>query len=102
MIIGTAKAEECEVHDSEAGYHRFTSEDGSAYGSFEVFFHSGGHMVEPDEDDDTPLDEWRDAEAAGWYWCAGFPGCLPDGEPEGPFTSSHDARADADENWELG
>lgn len=33
--------------------------------------------------------------SAGWYWHACFPGCLPDGEPTGPFTSEADAIADA-------
>lgn len=33
--------------------------------------------------------------AAGWYWHACFPGCLPDGEPSGPFASEAEALADA-------
>lgn len=98
-VIGTVRVEEAKVFDSEAGYHQFTSEDGERYGSFEVFWHDGGHMVEADEDDDMPLDDWRDAEAAGWYWHACQPGCLPDGEASGPFASSRQAREDADENW---
>lgn len=32
---------------------------------------------------------------AGWYWQACFPGCLPDGEPCGPFDTEADAVADA-------
>lgn len=32
---------------------------------------------------------------AGWYWWACFPGCLPDGDPSGPFDSEADAIADA-------
>tara|TARA_R110000824_G_scaffold395209_1_gene595691 strand:+ start:305 stop:571 length:267 start_codon:yes stop_codon:yes gene_type:complete len=31
----------------------------------------------------------------GWYWQAGFPGCLPDGEPSGPFATEAEAIADA-------
>lgn len=32
---------------------------------------------------------------SGWYWQACFPGCLPDGEPQGPFASFAEAKADA-------
>lgn len=32
---------------------------------------------------------------AGWYWWACFPGCLPDGEPSGPFDTEEEALADA-------
>jgi hypothetical protein len=31
----------------------------------------------------------------GWYWWACFPGCLPDGEPIGPFPTKAEALADA-------
>ena len=31
----------------------------------------------------------------GWYWWACFPGCLPDGPPIGPFATSQEALADA-------
>ncbi len=31
----------------------------------------------------------------GWYWWACFPGCLPDGEPSGPFDTEEEAIADA-------
>ena len=30
----------------------------------------------------------------GWYWQSCFPGCLPDGEPFGPFSSEEEARND--------
>ena len=32
---------------------------------------------------------------SGWYWQACFPGCLPDGDPIGPFDSEEEAIADA-------
>jgi hypothetical protein len=32
---------------------------------------------------------------AGWYWWACFPGCLPDGEPSGPFDTMQEAIDDA-------
>jgi hypothetical protein len=48
------------------------------------------------------LDEYVDASGgcldplpSGWYWQACFPGCLPDGEPHGPFNSEAVALADA-------
>jgi hypothetical protein len=84
MIIGTRRAEEARVFDNEAGYHQFTNEEGESFGSFEVFWW---------EDDEPPR--------PGWYWAAGFPGCLYDGEPSGPFGSSAQARLDADPNWEA-
>jgi hypothetical protein len=33
----------------------------------------------------------------GWYWQACFPGCLPDGDPIGPFDTEAEALADARE-----
>lgn len=40
--------------------------------------------------------DWRNY--PGWYWWPCFPGCLPDGEPIGPFDSQADAIASAQEN----
>lgn len=31
----------------------------------------------------------------GYYWQSCFPGCLPDGEPNGPFPTEAEALADA-------
>jgi len=31
----------------------------------------------------------------GWYWWACSPGCLPDGEPSGPFATEAEALEDA-------
>ncbi len=33
--------------------------------------------------------------AAGFYWWPCFPGCLPDGDPAGPFATSALALVDA-------
>ena len=33
----------------------------------------------------------------GWYYWFCFPGCLPDGDPIGPFESEEDALADVRE-----
>lgn len=90
MIIGTVRPEESRAYDSHEGYHQFhTEESQEPYGSFCIWF------VEPtthrtQEDDETPLEP-------GWYWQAGFAGCLPDGEPSGPFAYSQQAHQDADE-----
>ena len=35
-------------------------------------------------------EKWRDHVGpltAGWYWWVCFPGCLPEGEPSGPYDS---------------
>jgi len=31
----------------------------------------------------------------GWFWQSCFPGCLPDGDPIGPFATRAEALADA-------
>ncbi len=60
-------------------YHQFCegSSEIESYGSFEVFY-----MTEHEA-----LDAMNEHGMAGWYWCAGFPGCLSDGEPSGPFET---------------
>ena len=73
-------------------YHRFTADDGSAYGSFEVFFMDRKDCTYRNSADQdlsyTP----------GWYWQACFPGCLPDSDPVGPFASEEEAIANARED----
>jgi hypothetical protein len=32
---------------------------------------------------------------AGWYWWSCFPGCIPDGDPSGPYATEAEALADA-------
>lgn len=73
-----------------AGYLRF---DG--VGSTEVFFASYGELTEVLETND---DEESEESAEGWYYRACFPGCLPDGDPSGPFLTSEDAYNDARDN----
>ena len=86
MRIGTVRPEEAKVYDSHAGYHRFHTDNAyeygpqEPYGSFEVFWH-----------------DRHDESESGWYWAAGFPGCLYDSEPTGPFAYSQQAHEDADE-----
>lgn len=48
----------------------------------------------PHEDCPNCAKEHR-AELMGYYWQACFPGCLPDGEPNGPFATEAEAIADA-------
>lgn len=36
-----------------------------------------------------------DCTEPGWYYWACFPGCLPDGDPIGPFTTEDEALEDA-------
>lgn len=38
----------------------------------------------------------------GWYWWSCFPGCLPDGEPTGPFDTEAEALADAQSVYDDG
>jgi len=45
----------------------------------------------------SPPEGWQGYEP-GWYWQSCFPGCLPDGEPMGPFASEAEATADA-QSW---
>ena len=35
------------------------------------------------------------ADKPGWYWWSCFPGCLPDGDPYGPFDTEQEAITDA-------
>jgi hypothetical protein len=67
-------------------YYRFTDDDGNEYGSFETFRIDAFALFE------------GESLAIGWYWQAGFPGCLPDGEPCGPFDTEQAAIDDAQEN----
>ena len=64
-------------------YYRFKNEDDEEHGSFEVFYNDGA--------DGLRIDEYP----AGYYWWACFPGCLPDGDPVGPFETEEEAVADA-------
>ena len=91
MKIGGTRPEEAKVFDSRAGYHSFHAEETQEpFGSFEVFWHDG-------KGDYAMTDEDHKLRPAGWYWAAGFPGCLWDGDPSGPFATSRDAHDDADE-----
>ena len=63
-------------------YHPFIDENDEKYGSFQVFLSTWG-----------PEDLGK--RNPGWYWWPCFPGCLPDNDAVGPFTSEAAAIADA-------
>ena len=63
-------------------YHSFIDDSGQAYGSFEVYLYDPGYTGSLPK---------------GWYWQSCFPGCLPDSEPVGPFTTESEAFSDARE-----
>ena len=68
-----------------SGIHQFLDDDDQPYGSFEVF--QGLDVLENDNCDCQDLN--------GWYWWPCFAGCLPDGDPIGPFATSSEAYHDA-------
>jgi hypothetical protein len=67
--------------------------DPHALPDIEVFYHAQGNVIEPEEHTDD--DGGESALPSGWYWWLCFPGCLPDGEPMGPFETEAEALADA-------
>lgn len=52
--------------------------------SVEVFYAAEGELFVLNDDDQEPNE-------AGWYYAFGFPGCLWDGEPMGPYPTEADA-----------
>jgi len=62
----------------------------------EVFYltATAAHNMNRDADADYECGE-RARYTEGWYYAFGFPGCLWDGEPEGPFETKAEAIADA-------
>jgi hypothetical protein len=84
-------------------YHSFIDDSGNKYGSFEVFEVNQSNVLDFAIDQfgktyygsvDTDL---KPSEITGHYWQSCFPGCLPDSDPIGPFTTESDAIADATE-----
>lgn len=61
----------------------------------EIFYvdATAAHERNKDFDADYECGE-RGRYEEGWYYAFGFPGCLWDGEPEGPFETEADAIAD--------
>jgi len=73
---------------SRAGYSTFAADQGS----FHVFFVSESGLAQLESACDV---YGPGITQVGWYWVAEFPGCLPDGEPAGPFNTSAEAYRDA-------
>jgi hypothetical protein len=88
--------------NSYAGYHNFVEHDESdesetVFGSFEVFWDDSdvpehGGQARNYDGEGNPVEP-------GWYWWPCFPGCLPDGEAIGPFSTSREAFRDAQEDF---
>lgn len=87
MNIGTVRADEAKVFDGAAGYHVLGA-GGDYETAIEVYWTDGSDA------------EWDEVPPApGWYWRLGREGYLPNGEPEGPFSTSHRAYNDAEDAW---
>ena len=71
-------------------YETFIDDDGNEFGSVEIFY-----RTETANAADGWIDDDGETFPAGWYWWSCFPGCLPDGDPSGPFPSEDAAREDA-------
>jgi len=89
-------------------YHQFTNTYGEIYGSFQTL-----HLDRFDAQDagllsldPTSSTKWSTIDYGqavecdpttfeGWYWQAGWPGCIPDGDLMGPFPTEADAINDA-------
>jgi len=68
----------------ECGFYQFEdAQTRERFGSFEIY------EIEPGDA------EVRTGREAGFYWWACSPGCLPDGEPYGPFGDATEAYEDA-------
>jgi hypothetical protein len=74
-------------------YHQFTNDTGETYGSFEVFYDDAD--TSPWSDAPRNFDPHGEPVQSGFYWWSCFPGCLPDGDPSGPFETEQDAIDDA-------
>lgn len=79
-------------------YYQFTNEYGERFGSCELFYWDrfdcqDAELIKLTQDGWVSFD-WRGdpdpcdpADYEGWYWQACFPGCLPDGDPMGPYPT---------------
>lgn len=63
-------------------------QDPHALPDAEVFYNEQDKRYGPVPEESSPLER-------GYYWWPCFPGCLPDGEPNGPFDTEALAIADA-------
>lgn len=78
--------------------------DPNALPDIEVFFVSVADAAQARIDAskaecaDDDVAHWETV--SGWYWWPCFPGCLPDGDPVGPFATEAEALADAQDGAE--
>ena len=88
-------------------YHSFIDDEGGEYGSFEVFEVARGFNEDCilDPNDETRIDvkignpvTEVPEDSLGWHWWACFPGCMPDGDPVGPFDTEREAIEDAQQS----
>lgn len=63
--------------------------DPYALPDLEIFYARAGELE---------WDDQQEPSEAGWYYCYCFPGCMPDSDPFGPFTSENEALSDARDN----
>ena len=63
-------------------YYQFADGQGQPFGSCEVFY-----LIDDDKS------------GGAWYWHACCPGCMPDGDANGPFATKEEAKRDANV-WE--
>jgi hypothetical protein len=84
LRIGSRRYEEMAQHYSDPRREN----DPHALPDIEVFYVSEKQALKNADDIVEPS-------SRGWYWWACFPGCLPDGEPTGPFETEAEALADA-------
>ena len=61
----------------------------------EVFWHDG----ERTSADDCWTDTNGEPLSAGWYFWSCFPGCMPEGDPNGPYETEDEAWAEVEELW---
>jgi hypothetical protein len=72
----------CTVHSTVSGS---CHDCAMGHGSFEVFYVAEDALFGSAEQGQPEMME------AGWYWWACFPGCLPDSDPQGPFSTKQEA-----------
>jgi hypothetical protein len=61
----------------------------------EVFYADEQTVADWQEDGCLNIGDGPISDLVGWYWWPCFPGCLPDGDPMGPFDSEEEATRDA-------
>jgi len=74
--------------------------DPHALPDVEVFYMNANDIAAASQGTYWHEDESSYAEP-GWYWWPCFPGCLPDGDPNGPFATQAEALADAQDNSDV-